>query len=159
MRASQEHPRKRLPSKILARIQAAPLSVQKLVFDVLISMGEKDRTTSADTAAMRGRSKSAPNGMDVQELEAISEYLSEHFPGTPPGRTYRADADAVAYSLGVLAGQTTADIARFFGVEYEYAKLRIRRLREQAIRSKLGPRRRDEIGAQMVFEFVLRVIS
>lgn len=114
------------PPSIQARITAASTTVQQLVYDVVIDhlMREKVADTLAPIEA---------DTLEAEDLSVVTSYIKSHIKDATRGAwPYRPDSDAIAYGIAAAAGRTMVEIARFFGVEYTYARTKVRRLREHA---------------------------
>lgn len=114
------------PPSIQARIAAASTTVQQLVYDVVIDHLMREK--SVDTLApIDGET------LEAEELGQVLAFIKTHIKDATRGAwPYRPDSDAIAYGIAAAAGRTMQEIARFFGVEYTYARTKVRRLREHA---------------------------
>ena len=128
----------KLSKSIQTRIAAVSLTIQRLVYDAVLDaeMGPKPSDDKADQwiGSQLKRAETRGGLASLQELDAIESLIANKLPAVRVGQRWSLDADAVAYGLALIAGNTAADISRFFCVEYDYCFQKIRRLRQRAVK-------------------------
>ncbi len=124
----------RFPETLQARISAASTTVQQLVYDVIADYLMADGPQAPERDAWSLHASDEPTeAAPPMEITRLTAYLQAAVPEARRGAwPYKPDADAIAFAVGVIAGRTMTEIARFFGVEHQYCRTKLRRLREHA---------------------------